>query len=434
MRVITTCRSCESTNLKQFLDLGEHYLSDFRKDNSKTPKCPLVGIICQDCMLVQLKHTASADDMYHENYGFKSGVSNSIKDDLKDIVSTALEYQENPQNWLDIASNDGTLLSFVPRSIHRTGVDPITKYCKEAESHADRIVNAFFDAKEFGGYGGANGEYDYERFSVITSISCFYDMDDPNKFVHDVTKVLNSDGIWVIQQNYLLPTLKLNAVDNFCAEHLEYYTLLSLEPLLERHGLEVIDLSTSMVNGGSLRTIVAKKGAYPIQTAVEKQRIIESDYGLHTMTPYERFAVDVIDNLMVLKASVDDFNKRGEKVYILAASTRGATIWQAAGITEKDVPFAVERNPEKVGRYFNAVGMPIISEEQARLDKPDYMIIGPWFFAKEILARERQYVLDGGALIIPLPLLTIIEKEDIYEYLGDLDADVQTTPQVTASS
>jgi len=397
MRVIETCRSCWSDNLVEFLDLGNQYLSDFRVDNSKPPQCPLVAVICEDCMLVQLRHTATSSDMYHENYGFKSGVSNSIKDDLKDIVSTALEYYDGPRTWLDIASNDGTLLSFVPDGIYRTGIDPIKKYCKEAEKHANEIINNFFDARLI------EGKYD-----VVTSISCFYDMDDPNEFVSGVASAMNEDGIWVIQQNYLLPTLQLNAVDNFCAEHLEYYTLLSLEPLLRRHGLQVIDLSTSMVNGGSLRTIVAKQGIYEPSSNVEAQRDIEAKANLHELAPYQQFATDVHQNLQELKTFIDEKNEAGKTVFILAASTRGSTIWQTAGITEKDVPYAVERNPEKVGKYFNAVGMPIISEEEARELKPDYMVIGPWFFWEEIVKREQEYIASGGKLVIPLPKLQIV--------------------------
>jgi len=397
MRTITNCRSCWSEDLVEFLDLGEQHLSDFRLDDSATPTCPLVAVICQDCLLVQLRHTAESSDMYHENYGFKSGVSNSIKADLKDVVSTALEYYDGPRTWLDIASNDGTLLSFVPNSMYRTGVDPIKKYCDMAEKYADEIINGFFDA------GDIEGKYD-----IVTSISCFYDMDEPNKFVHDVSLVMSEDGIWVIQQNYLLPTLQMSAVDNFCAEHLEYYTLLSLEPLLHRHGLEIIDLSTSMVNGGSIRTVVAKLGVYKPSENVAIQRNIESDYGLDTMEPYRNFATEVMGNINELRELVDVINKSGKKVAILAASTRGSTIWQTTKLTKEDTPYAVERNPEKVGKYFSAMGIPIISEEEARKRKPDYMIIGPWFFATEIIEREKDYIANGGKLIIPLPKLTVV--------------------------
>ena len=396
MKTITQCRSCKGV-IKEFLDLGMQYTSDFRTENTDTPSYPIVAVKCEDCHLVQLRDTTPSYEMYHDNYGFKSGVSNSIKDDLKDNVENALEFVPEPTNWLDIASNDGTLLSYVPKNVRRVGVDPITKYCKLAVEHANLIINNFFDA-----------ELVEEQFDVITSISCFYDMDDPNKFVSDVASVLAKDGVWIVQQNYLLPTMELNAVDNFCHEHLEYYTLLSMEPLLERHGLEVIDLSTSMVNGGSLRTIIAHKGRRAVQDSVEKQRTIELDYGLHTWEPYERFAKDVWKNLRELKLFVKDANKEGKTVAILAASTRGATIWQAAGIGEGDVLFAVERNPEKVGKYFNAIHVPIVSEETAREVAPDYMIVGPWFFADEIIEREREYVANGGTLVIPLPNLEVI--------------------------
>ncbi len=396
MRTIKQCRSCNG-EIKEFLDLGVQFTSDFREENTDTPSYPIVAVKCEDCHLVQLRDTTPSHEMYHDNYGFKSGVSNSIKDDLKDNVENALQFVPKPTNWLDIASNDGTLLSYVPKDVYKVGVDPITKYCELAEEHADLIVNDFFKA----------GSVD-AKFDVITSISCFYDMDDPNQFVADVATALAKDGIWIVQQNYLLPTMKLNAVDNFCHEHLEYYTLLSMEPLLNRHGLEIIDLSTSMVNGGSLRTIIAHKGVRAVQDSVEKQRTVELDYGLHTWEPYERFAKDVWKNLRELKLFVADAKKDGKTVAILAASTRGATIWQAAGIGENDVLFAVERNPEKVGKYFNAIHVPIVSEETAREVAPDYMIVGPWFFANEIIDREREYVANGGTLVVPLPNLEII--------------------------
>lgn len=402
MRTISECRSCNGSNLTEFLDLGEQYLSDFREDRSRPAKCPLLAVFCEDCKLVQLRHTASSGDMYHENYGFKSGVSDSIKNDLRDVVSTALEYHDTSMSWLDIASNDGTLLSYVPESIYRVGVDPIKKYCEEATRYADKIINGFFDLDKI------RGKYTLPKFDIVTSISCFYDMDEPNKFVADVEEVMAENGIWVIQQNYLLPTLQLKAVDNFCAEHLEYYTLLSLEPLLKRHGLEVIDLSTSMINGGSLRTIVAKVGRYPIQPVVEQQREIEAFFKLNELAPYVEFAETVMSGLQDLKALIDEINAAGQKVYILAASTRGSTIWQSAGITEKDVPYAVERNPEKVGKYFSAVDIPIISEKRARKDNPEYMIVAPWFFAAEIIDREKEYLDNGGHLIVPLPELKIV--------------------------
>lgn len=397
MEAIKECRACKGKDLTEFLDLGEQYLSDFRKDSSRPPKYPLVIALCSDCYLVQLMHTTPQNEMYHDRYGFKSGISDSIKNDLKDIVRHALKYQSAPSKWLDIASNDGYLLSQVPRETYRVGVDPVSFLCEEAKQHADLIINDYFDSKLV-----------RDKFDVITSISCFYDMPDPSKFVKDVKEVLSENGVWIIQQNYLLTTMKLAAVDNFCHEHLEYYTLLSLENLLNKFGLEVNEITLSDVNGGSIRTVVSHKGAYPVDKSVKAQRVIEWEYNLDSILPYEHFAIGVEKQLNDLRSVVTNLKASDKTIYILAASTRGSTIWQSANIDDTLVDYAVERNPAKVGKWFSPVRIPIISEEQARKNKPDYMIVGPWFFADEIIKREKQYLKDGGHLIIPLPEVKIV--------------------------
>jgi len=405
-KLITNCRSCGSPDLTQFLDLGEQYISDFREDDSRPNKYPLRAVYCEECCLVQLDFNTPQPEMYHENYGFKSGISNSIRDDLDDIVTHAFQYKNDPKRWLDIASNDGTLLSFIPSDVFRVGVDPVGFLCKQATQYADRIVNEFFDCKWFDGPNG------YMKFDVITSISCFYDMPDPNKFVEDVKKVLKYNGVWIIQQNYLLSTIQLDAVDNFCHEHLEYYTLKSLEFLLENHGLEVIDVSVSDVNGGSIRTVVAQKDAFPIGLSVTKQRNIETTHGLDNIKAYTKFASRVFTEVEKLKTLVNDANTLNKSVCILAASTRGATIWQAAGFGPNTITYAVERNPAKVGKYFSAIDVPIVSEDFFHEFPTDYAIVGPWFYSSEIMGREKEYT---GEFILPLPKAIIVDKTRKYE-------------------
>lgn len=389
MLPITNCRACDSLSLISFLDLGKQYLSDFRKDKKRPPKYPLEAVICEDCKLVQLKHTTPQAEMYHDNYGFKSGISQSIKDDLDSVVVHAFQYQNDPTSWLDIASNDGTLLSFVPDDVFRVGIDPVKFLCEEAKQHADLIIPEYFTF-----------HFGLPHFDVITSISCFYDMPDPSLFVEDVKRSLASKGIWIIQQNYLLTTMELGAVDNFCHEHLEYYTLLSMEKLLNRFDLEVIEVQLSMVNGGSIRTVVAHKGQYQAHPSVYQQREVESQAGLDSLAPYQEFAQNVGQKLDELYRLVSDLKADGKSICIMAASTRGATIWQAANIGPDQIMYAVERNPAKVGLQFSAINIPIVSEAQFRKDQPDYAIIGPWFFADEIMDRETEYT---GKFIVPLP-------------------------------
>lgn len=390
------CRACNG-ELIEFLDLGKQYLSDFREDDLLPPKYPLVAAVCGECKLVQLKHTTPQDEMYHERYGFKSGINDKIIIDLDDIVTHAFQYKNDPHNWLDIASNDGTLLSFVPQDIWRVGVDPVEFLCVEAEEYADLIINDYFKFMDV-----------LPRFDVITSISCFYDMPDPSKFVEDVKKSLSKNGVWIIQQNYLLTTLQLKAIDNFCHEHLEYYTLYSLEKLLNRFDLEVNEVTLSNVNGGVIRTIVSRTGTFPIDESVIKQRLIERDYGVTSILTYIEFAENIMDSLNKLRRLVLDLKQQGNRLAIIAASTRGSTIWQAADIGEF-IDYAIERNPAKVGKLFSAIGIPIISEEEGLKRNPDYMLNGLWFFADQVIDRYKDYLDKGGRIINPLPEVEIID-------------------------
>lgn len=398
MQSITKCRACQSERLVEFLDLGEQYLSDFRNDDSKPPKYPLVAVFCEKCKLVQLKHTTPPEEMYHDRYGFKSGISESIKNDLNDVVTHAFQYKNDPGTWLDIGSNDGSLLSFVPSDIYRVGVDPVKFLCEEAEQHADTIINDYFSDAVFG--------TEKPLFDVVTTVSCFYDMPDPNKFVADVESILDDKGAWIIQQNYLLTTMELSAVDNFCHEHLEYYTLLSLENLLKNHGLEVNEVMLSDINGGSIRTVVSHKGTFPIDRSVQTQREKEEDAHLDNIESYKDFANSIEVELNKLRTLCQEIKAEGKEIAILAASTRGATIWQSAGIDHSLIKYAVERNTAKVGRNFSAIGVPIVSEEQFHKDQPEYAIIGPWFYAQQIIDREQGYT---GKLIVPLPKVKVLK-------------------------
>lgn len=394
------CRSCGSNELDLVINLGNQYLSDFRTDDKKPNKYPLELLKCKECHFVQLKETAPFNEMYTENYGFKSGVNDTIKADLKDIAEQGMRYTKG-NRVLDIASNDGTLLSNYPKNYYKIGVDPIKKLCIEAREHADLIINEFFPVKN-------PRRFDGVKFDIITAISCFYDVENPDTFLGAMADLLEDDGVLIIQQNYILATLQNNAYDNICHEHIGYHSLMSMEHLFKRHGLEVVDVSTSMVNGGVLRTVVQKVGVGKPTLAVEKQRQIEAEYHLDSMIPYDTFRQNVERTAKDLKTLIDNINLDGKKCYIYGASTRGGTIWQYVGLDVKDLPFAVDRNPDKVGKVIASIGVPIISEEQARRDKPDYMLVSIWFFHDSVISREYNYLEAGGKLIFPLPKLEII--------------------------
>ena len=397
--MISNCRSCFSSELKSIVNLGVQYLSDFRSDKSKPDSYPLNLLLCARCNLVQLDTTVSRDLMYHDGYGYKSGINELIINNLKMLVTYGMEVNNDPKSWLDIACNDGTLLSLLPSHVFRVGVDPVKKFKALSETHADLIVDDYFPSE---------ATRNLSSFDVITSISMFYDIDDPNQFVKDVREKLSADGVWIIQQNYLLAMLQNNSFDNICHEHIEYYSLKAMKYLMDNNDLEIFDVFLDDINGGSLITAIAHKGKRHVAQSVEIQLQRELDFGLESMKPYEDFEARVNRIKVELTDLLVSIKLTGKRVQIYGASTRGATIWQYLNIDENLVESAVERQHEKIGKFFSAVGIPIISEDQMRINPPDYLLVGPWFLKESFVKREVDFLEHGGRFLFPLPEVEIV--------------------------
>lgn len=401
---IKKCRSCLSGRLIDILSLGEQYLSDFSKDDYKPEKSPLDLILCRNCNLVQLKNTVSPTLLYTERYGYKSGINNTMKEELQEIVDKAIRKIDSNGKVivLDIGANDGTLLSNYSKNVYKIAFEPIRKFTAECKVHADVVINDFFSFKLY------ERKLKKKKANIITAISCFYDIDNPNKFVKDIKKILQRDGVFVIQQNYLVGMLMNNAFDNIVHEHLEYYSLLSLEDLLSRHSLEVFHVEESAINGGSFITFISHKKIKSIQESVFRWREYEKALKLNQVKIYKDFAKRVKKNKRELLNLIVNLVKKNKTIFVYGASTRGNTLLQFYQLNNNLIKAAVERNPEKWGKNISSLGIPIISEKQARKQKPDYMLVLPWFFKDEFLEREKEYLKNGGRFIFPLPKIEII--------------------------
>ena len=402
---IRECRACYSKRLLNVISFGNLYLSDFLRTNKKPPKYPLALVLCRNCSLLQLKHTTPSSLLYTDNYGYKSGINQTMKDQLKEIAGNSikkLKKTDEKITAIDIGANDGTLLKFYPKNVYKVAVEPIKKFAEESKKYTDVVINDFFS------YESYKKVLKDKKAELITVISCFYDIDDPNKFLKDITNILKDDGILVIQQNYLKLMLEQNAFDNVVHEHLEYYSLTSLQNLLKKHNLEVFDVEVNNINGGSFRTYICIKGERPISQSVKNLLIVEKRLNLDKKTVYKEFAKRVRENKKILKKFIKTEVKKGKKIYVYGASTRGNTLLQYFNLNKKLIPYAVERNPEKWGKKIASVGIPIISEKEARKKMPDYMLVLPWFFKDEFLKRESDYLKKGGHFIFPLPQLEII--------------------------
>lgn len=404
LKIIKKCRACFSPLLEPVITLGDLYLSNFTNSNNYPEKFPLTVLLCKTCSLLQLENTTPLELLYNDNYGYLSGTNQTMRDELKDIVDKSLMHF-NPKNKnitvMDIGANDGTLLSYYPKKYTRIAVEPVKKLAKISSNIADIVINDFFSKDSY-------NIHSTDKIEIITAISCFYDLENPNTFLSDVKNLLQPNGILTIQQNYLVSMIAQNAFDNIVHEHLEYYSLTSLSKLLEKYDLEIFDVELRDLNGGSIRTFIAHKGQKTISNKVIELCQIEKMINLQRKKVYIDFAKRINTLKKSITQYIEDLVKNGKTVYVYGASTRGNTLLQYFGLDHKLIKKAVERNPEKWGKSIDSVAIPIISEEQARKEHPDYMLVLPWFFKEEFLMREQEYLKKGGHFIFPLPEMKVI--------------------------
>jgi len=402
---IKNCRICKSSELVEVVNLGSQSLTGVFPENSndKTLSGPLAIAWCSSCDLVQLKHRYPPEEMYGENYGYRSGLNASMVEHLSQKAKYLTNFSGLGKGdaALDIGSNDGTLLgAYQVSGLERVGIDPTAEKFKEHYDTAVEIIPDFFAASKVGN----------RKFKAISSISMFYDLDDPRLFVQEIKESLHPEGIWHFEQSYMPSMIRQISYDTICHEHVEYYSLTPVAKMLDEAGLKIIDVKMNAVNGGSFAVTACHSNAFiGVQCELLDwllQR--ESRSGYSTPWPYREFERKIFEHRESLLSLIHKINESGKTIHAYGASTKGNVLLQFCGLTSDEIPFAAEINPYKFGRFTPGSRIPIISSEESLKMKPDYYLVLPWHFREGIIKNENEYLSSGGKLIFPLPEIEII--------------------------
>lgn len=415
-----TCRICGSAEFETVIDLGQQFIAsvfvtDKVPDQLAKPY-PMDVVRCSaktGCGLIQLRHTVDPRLMYADGYGYRSGLNEMMRRNLEEIVSQIEETVGLRENDIvvDIGCNDGTLLNaYAIKGLDRVGFDPVASIIATAREKGIDAINDFFSGKNF------KLARPNRKAKAVTSIAMFYDLENPCEFVEDVSSILADDGVWVIELSYMPTMLEKVSFDTICHEHLEYYAVRQIEWMASKYGLAVHNVLLNDVNGGSMRVFL-RKAEIPLskenELRMKEIRQHEKTLLLDTDAPYKIFREAVIKLRQDLLDLLTRLKHEGKKVYAYGASTKGNVLLQYVGITPDLVPKAAERNPEKWGRYTLGTNIPIISEEEARREKPDYFLVLPWHFFSGFVAREKEFLERGGKFIVPLPQIQIVGIKDV---------------------
>ena len=398
---ISKCRLCSNKKLLKICSFGNMFVSNFvsKKNVNKGIKAPLNLIYCKNCKLLQLEHSAPQEIMYKKFYWYRSGITSTMKNALKDIFLAAkkMSFLSKGDTILDIGANDGTLLKYFKKEKYITiGCEPAKNLIKSLSKNCQYVLNNFWNSKDLNKIIKNNK---INKPKLITAIGMFYDLENTSKFIADAAEVLDENGVFIAQLMCLESMLKKNDLGNICHEHLEFYSYDSLKYLFEKNGLKIFKMEENDINGGSYR-IFCKKNISKSIIYKEKTNLSE----------IKKFIQHVEFNKKKCLTFLTNAVKKKLKVFVYGASTKGNTLLQYYGINHKLIKFAAERSPEKWGKYTIGSGVKIISENEARKLNPDYFFVMPYAFIKEFMRREKKWLKEGGKFILPYPNFKILKK------------------------
>ena len=401
-KTIHNCRICNGTYLTDVINLGEQAITSRFPDYgvNTTPKTPIVLCFCQHCGLLQLRHNIDSNELYEHEYGYRSGISNTMRTHLKNYQEEILSKVQLFDNdvIVDIGSNDSTMLQLYDEKYKRIGVDPTgTQFC-EYYGNVELIADYFTKTNFQKIYGD-------KKCKIVSSISMFYDLPQPVQFARDIYDILEDDGIWTCEQSYVISMLNQNSFDTICHEHLEYYALHQIKMIADMANMKIIDVSFNDCNGGSFRIYFAKKTSTKHTECTELIHKIlseELEKGILSQEVYKDFMKKCDIEMQKLKDFINIVNSNHQEIFLYGASTKGNCLLQYANITYYDIRYAVERNPKKIGKM-TSTDIRIIGEEDMRKISPAYLLVLPWHFRNEIIEREHEFLQNGGQIIFPLP-------------------------------
>lgn len=417
-KTISQCRICGNTDLELVLDLGSQALTGVfpRERNDPVPTAPLELIKCRadetrdTCGLVQLRHSFETGEMYGMNYGYRSGLNQSMVRHLEALAAKikSMVHLLPGDLVLDIGSNDSTLLQAMAEpGLRLVGMDPTgVKFRQHYPPHI-HLIPEFFSAERF------RTEVGEQAARVVTSIAMFYDLESPVDFMRQIREILAADGVWVFEQSYLPTMLARNSYDTICHEHLEYYAVKQILWMAARTGLKIVDIELNDVNGGSFCVVASRhESSYaPNEAAISKLLRGERESGLDATRIYSDFRDRTLRHRDQLRCFLRESRENGERILGYGASTKGNVVLQFAGITAEDLPCIAEVNEDKFGSFTPGGLIPIIPEDEARAMAPDAFLVLPWHFRDQIIERENRFLTGGGKLIFPLPNLEVVSEE-----------------------
>jgi SAM-dependent methyltransferase len=404
---VPVCRSCGDALRVTFCDLGVSPIANAflrAEDLSAAEKFyPLHARVCERCLLVQLEQFEPPERIFSDDYAYFSSYSDSWLKHASDYVDMVVSRFGLGKGSLavEIASNDGYLLQYFARhGVDVLGVEPAANCARAAEEKGVPTLVKFFGEK------AADELAAKRRADLIIANNVLAHVPDLGDFVSGFKRLLAPRGVITFEFPHLLNLVEQSQFDTIYHEHFSYFSLLSAERVLARHGLVVFDVEELPTHGGSLRLFVSH--AESVQPRVAALREKERRAGLHEMQVYREFGAKVLEAKRALLEFLLRAKSEGKRIAGYGAPAKGNTLLNYCGVRTDSIPFTVDRSPHKQGRFLPGTHIPIRTPEALREARPDYLLILPWNLKEEVMEQTAYLREWGGQFVIPIPRVEVL--------------------------
>ncbi len=380
---IKKCPITDSKDYFLYLDLGKmplvNNLSSTKEESLNCDKFELKLNYFPSSKLTTLSQAVNPKILY-SNYLYKSGISQPYIEHCKemyDYCNNILELDNNDK-ILDIGGNDGTLLKTfleINPDLDVLNVDMSSNLVEECIENNIPSLNKK--------WGLETAKLIPDKFKLITTTNCFQHTEDINDFVKGVKNNLHPEGIWCLEFPYWKNSLLTNQFDQVYHEHVYYYLVWPLYLLFQKYNLQIIDIISFKIHGGSLRIIVSHNKQYNINPSVNKflkkeQETINESY-------YKKWAKNINNHINETKNLLLDLKQNNKSIVGFGAAAKGCVYLNSADIDYNILDCVIDDTNLKQGKYIPGTGIPIVSRDYLKQNKVDYILILAHNFSEYIV-------------------------------------------------
>ena len=368
---------------------------------------PMAAGFSETSMMFQLVEQPSPEKMFHDHYAFYSSTSSLMAVHFKEFANQVMHsgYLSISDPFvLELGCNDGIMLkNFAQKDIRHLGIEPSLNVAKEAHKHGVRTLSEFFTEQLAENIAQEHGKVDA---FLAANVMCH--IPDLVGVVNGIRKVLKPTGVVMFEDPYLGDVVAKTSYDQIYDEHVFLFSALSIRYLFGLQGLELIDVLPQRTHGGSMRYVLAHRGAYPVKNSVAELIEKERAQGLDKLSTFKTFRTNVEQSKQTLVALLRELKSQGKSVVGYGATSKSTTILNYCGIGPDLIEYISDTTPIKQGKFSPGMHVPVVPYETFKSSAPDYAVLFAWNHAEEIMAKEKDFMAAGGKWIVHVPEVKVI--------------------------